>query len=411
MVKWGSLGVALLLGAALVGSAVVSYRDARFVSGAVSERQGAGLLRRVRQELGDGDLPSVEALARTLDSHEGLGLTYLAVVEAGRVAAEAGQARLSGQFPGPGQSIGAQGRVRMAVPLFRGSRRRPGDQGVDRAARYGGASDRGPPGLMVLIEFEPLASAELARRALVGVWLASGAAVLLTGSALVLWRLGRKALRMEAELEAQRHLAALGGMSAVLAHEIRNPLAALKGHAQLLAEGPGDERTLARVKRVVDEAVRLETLTNDLLAFAKSGAVTRVPASPAAVVQAAVAATNPDRIDVDTGGAQATYLLDPGRMEEVLINLIENALHVTPAGAKVTVRGLAAGARLRFQIRDHGPGVPPSERVQIFEPFHTSKTHGTGLGLAVVRRIVDLHGGTVTVTDGPDGGAVFQVEI
>jgi two-component system sensor histidine kinase HydH len=103
--------------------------------------------------------------------------------------------------------------------------------------------------------------------------MSSGAAALLTSAALVLWHLGRRTQRMENELEDQRHLATLGGMSAVLAHEIRNPLAALKGHAQLLAEKIEDPRAGERVQRVLDEALRLEALTNDLLDFARSGAM------------------------------------------------------------------------------------------------------------------------------------------
>ena len=84
---------------------------------------------------------------------------------------------------------------------------------------------------------------------------------------------------------------------------------------------------------------------------------------------------------------------------------------VTPAGEKVSVDVGCDGDALVFTVRDHGPGVPPSERSRIFEPFHTTRAQGTGLGLALARRIVKLHGGQIDVDDAPGGGALFRVRI
>jgi two-component system sensor histidine kinase HydH len=262
---------------------------------------------------------------------------------------------------------------------------------------------------VLVIEFEPVETNDLNTRALVGLWLSSGAALLLTSAAFVLWRFGRRAQRMEGELERQRHLATLGSMSAVLAHEIRNPLAALKGHAQLLAEKAEDPKMEARVRRVVDEALRLETLTNDLLDFARSGAVHPVASSPVTVLDEAAAATVPGRIEQETAGAPASWSFDAGRMQQVLINLLENALAATPGDEKVTVTIDRVGEELVFSVRDRGPGVPEADRARIFEPFHTTKLRGTGLGLAVCKRIVELHGGRIEVDDAPGGGALFRV--
>jgi signal transduction histidine kinase len=98
-------------------------------------------------------------------------------------------------------------------------------------------------------------------------------------------------------------------------------------------------------------------------------------------------------------------------MEQVLINLLDNALAVTPPGARVTANVATVGGDLVFSVRDRGPGIPAAERARIFEPFHTTKTRGTGLGLALVRRIVDLHGGAIEVRDAPGGGAIFSIEL
>jgi signal transduction histidine kinase len=106
-----------------------------------------------------------------------------------------------------------------------------------------------------------------------------------------------------------------------------------------------------------------------------------------------------------------TWSLDPARMEQVLINLIDNALKVTPPEERVSVEIGRVGAELFYAVRDRGPGVPAAERARIFEPFHTTNVRGTGLGLAVVRRIVELHGGRIEVSDAPSGGAVFRVFI
>jgi two-component system sensor histidine kinase HydH len=196
-------------------------------------------------------------------------------------------------------------------------------------------------------------------------------------------------------------------MSAVLAHEIRNPLASLKGNAQLLAASLADsERHGAKARRVVDEAVRLESLTADLLEYVRTGELHRREVSPAALLREAVDAVDPAAISLDSVGAGAGWTLDPERMRQVLVNLLENAV---AAGAPVRASVREEGARLHFVIQDSGPGVPPSERERIFEPFHTTRTRGTGLGLAVARRVVEQHGGSISVENAAAGGAVFSV--
>jgi two-component system sensor histidine kinase HydH len=210
-------------------------------------------------------------------------------------------------------------------------------------------------------------------------------------------------------------------MSAVLAHEIKNPLASLKGNAQLLAgmlpEGPETEKARGKAKRVVDEAVRLEKLTQDLLQFVRTGELAHTAVSPSAIVKDAAAsivvATGAEaaasaELKIDDTAAPATWSLDAGRMREVVVNLLDNA---TAAGPPVSARIAVERGRLVIEIRDGGPGVPPADREKVFEPFFTGKTRGTGLGLAIARRIVELHRGTIRVDDAPGGGALFRIEI
>jgi two-component system sensor histidine kinase HydH len=174
---------------------------------------------------------------------------------------------------------------------------------------------------------------------------------------------------------------------------------------------PDGERPRAKALRVVDEAVRLETLTNDLLAYVRTGELHRAPVAPAEVLRAAAAAVaHPDTaaIAIDDRGAPAAWTLDADRMRQVLTNLLDNAV---AAGPPVTAAISAAGGSLTFTITDHGPGIPAEDRPNLFEPFFTRKTQGTGLGLAIARRVVEQHGGRIVVDDAPGGGARFRVEL
>ena len=420
----GPLGVALILGALLVVSSGLSYRDARTAAVLVAERQGIGLLFRVDRELGLWRGPasvSAPAVKGALEANQAWGLLYIGVFDAPggveRILVQAGRPLLPETHPRVDTPAFGRGRVRMV-------NHNPGPRPLDGEPFRGGVfehDDRGPDGPppypphghpLIVIEFDPIGSADAVGRALAVLALSFGAALLLTAAALILAAKARHAERAEAQFSAQRHLARLGEMSAVLAHEIRNPLAALKGHAQLLAEQAQEPAVAARVERVVKEAIRLEHLTNDLLEFVRSGAIRRGPANPVELLQRAARATNAARVECTAAGAPESAQLDAARIEQVLINLIENALEVTPPPLKVQAEASAErGGALVFTVRDHGPGVPAAERARIFEPFHTTKTRGTGLGLAVASRIVELHGGRIDVLDAGGGGAVFRVTL
>jgi signal transduction histidine kinase len=98
-------------------------------------------------------------------------------------------------------------------------------------------------------------------------------------------------------------------------------------------------------------------------------------------------------------------------MHQVLTNMLDNALAVTSPPDRVEVTASFGDGSLVLTVRDRGPGIPATERQQIFEPFHTTKTRGTGLGLAVAKRIVEMHGGSVIVRDADGGGALFRISV
>jgi two-component system sensor histidine kinase HydH len=264
----------------------------------------------------------------------------------------------------------------------------------------------------LLIVYEPLEANALRQSATRSLVVALLTVLALVVATIVLWRLARRAEGLQATAERDRTLVTLGEMSAVLAHEIRNPLAALKGHAQLLVErlpDAGAEREKA--ERLVHESRRLERLVNDLLSFVRANRVELAPAVPAAVLRDAVHDVAPNRVDLEIGAAPASWRLDASRVRQALANLLRNAVEASPDDARVSATVEASGHELVFRIRDHGPGLPPGDPDHLFEPFHTTRVHGTGLGLAVARRIAELHGGRVAARTHPAGGAEFSIVI
>lgn len=263
-----------------------------------------------------------------------------------------------------------------------------------------------------LFEFEARATRDL-ERAQAGL-VAAGAAALLAMLALGVFaaRLLGDRESMVNRLAASRHLTMLGEMSAVLAHEIRNPLASLKGHAQLLAEKVStDTRLSPRAERIVSDATRLERLVDELLRFARSGDLERAEVQPAHWVRGVVSSMNHPGVHVVIERPPTRVTLDSARMGEALVNVIRNGLEACGGRGPVMVRVTGDEGGLVLEVRDRGPGIAPGDEERIFEPFQSRKVKGTGLGLAIVRRTVALHGGTVTAATHRDGGAVFRITL
>jgi two-component system sensor histidine kinase HydH len=423
--------VALLLGAVLIGSTAWSYLGVRAASLVVTRGQAELLFRALRQGAISGwDTPQAADLARVVVEQSSTGLRYVAILGEGhRVLVSAGTPlgaadRAEDALLGEGELLRVGDRIRTMQPP---PPRPPGDRapppprrdrppppaaealpprpGDDRPPRR-------PPAPLVLIELVPLLANQLEARALQNLAVSAAAALLLSAAAAVLFRRSVRADEAEAELLRQRHLVSLGEMSAVLAHEIRNPLASLKGHAQLIAElFPEGDRDRERVDRVVAEAVRLEQLTNQLLDLARTGKIARRSVAPAALLQEAAADAGEEAFTLSLGAAPPAWPLDPVQMRQVLGNLLANAREASPPGVRAEAELRVEAGRLVLLVRDHGRGIPAAEIERIFEPFHTTRTRGTGLGLTVAKRIVELHGGTLEASNHPAGGALFRVAI
>lgn len=408
-VQWGFFAVTLMLAVLLVLAAGSSFLAARRIGYVLIQGEGEHLWQGLRERFPHGRPPTADELTDMLAAHRDDGLRFIAVHGAGGELLVATADPTYQSLPDIRAALGRDGRARIKRPL--GPPDGPGGPHGGKHPPEGKHPDgkRGhhPPPFVVL-EFEPQAAAALQTRARRDLLVSLAVATALLLSAAIFHRLQRRARIAEAGLLERRHLAALGEMSAVLAHEIRNPLASLKGHAQLLEEQlGGDDRRRAKARRIVDEAVRLERLTNSLLDFVRAGQIARTRIDPRAIARRAIDITDPARITLDDAAAPDFWPLDPTRLEQALINLLRNALQASEGPVLLTIMPEDGG--LAFIVADRGPGVPVALRERLFEPFVTGRTQGTGLGLAVVRRVVELHGGRVTALSRTGGGSSFRI--
>lgn len=206
------------------------------------------------------------------------------------------------------------------------------------------------------------------------------------------------------------------------AHELRSPLTVLYGELQLALRR---SRTAEEYRKTIDEALdaarRLTVLADDLLALARLGAdrnAAQTPVSLAEVIQNAASsvagAAERRRIALEIEADDSIVLGKAMDLERMLRNLLDNAVRHGPEDSRVRLRARTDGAGVVVTVHDSGPGIDPVDRERVFEPFFRAdderrRDEGTGLGLAIVREIARVHGGDVTVEDGPDGeGALFR---
>lgn len=223
----------------------------------------------------------------------------------------------------------------------------------------------------------------------------------------------------ERDLLRAEQLAAVGHLAAGVAHEVRNPLTGIK----MLVESavrPTDPTplTAADLELIRDEIGRLERTVQGLLDYAKPASPARLPqdvraaAARAAEIVAARAGRSGVTVEVDMGAEPLIARIDSDQFASLFTNLLINALDATPPGGRVRVEGGTTPDRqLRVTVSDSGPGIPTELAGSLFTPFATTKPAGTGLGLAVARRVAVDHGGTLTAADRPGGGACFTVTV
>ena len=224
--------------------------------------------------------------------------------------------------------------------------------------------------------------------------------------------------RVEAELREQAALTRLGEMAAVVAHELKNPLAGLRGALEILGRRmPAETTDRHIVGEMVARIDALNQMVQDLLVFARPTPPKIAPVSAGHIVRATreLLSTDPVMrgVSVELTGADRDLIIqaDPELMKAVLLNLMINAAQAMGHAGRIVVSIAESDQRCLISVADQGPGIPQDIREKVFDPFFTTKHRGTGLGLAVARRTVDLHGGKLRVECPPEGGTVVIVSL
>jgi signal transduction histidine kinase len=232
----------------------------------------------------------------------------------------------------------------------------------------------------------------------------------------------REVRALEVEVERRERLAALGNLAAVVSHEVRNPLNAVSVGLQRLAgefrPAAGDGDDYARVVDLMQgEVRRLDGIVEDVLALARPRPVEIAATRPGALLDEVAAL---GRAEAAARGIDLRLRVPPelppvrwdaDQIKQVLLNLVRNGCEAMPRGGALTIAARAEAAGLVVSVEDTGEGIPAEALPRIFEPYVTTKSRGLGLGLAIARRIVELHGGRITVESRPGHGTRFTLAL
>jgi signal transduction histidine kinase len=219
----------------------------------------------------------------------------------------------------------------------------------------------------------------------------------------------------EAQQARSERLATFGQLVGSIGHELRNPLGVIESSLFILQGRIGDdERNKKHVDRIGEQLRVANRIISDLLDMIRDRPIEREAVRVAALVENALAVVKrPDGVRVTVEGVAELpeILADGSKLRQVVVNLIENAVHAVGAAGEVRIVGRAEAGAIEFAVEDSGPGVDPSVRARLFEPLISTKTKGIGLGLPLVKRVVERHGGTVTYAPEPGRGARFVVRL
>ena len=227
-----------------------------------------------------------------------------------------------------------------------------------------------------------------------------------------------KTLRDRAE-QAQR-LAVLGQLATGLAHEIRNPLSSISGSVEMVRDGntlsPEDRRLMGIV---ISEVERLNSLVTTMLQVGRPSQIETEPldlrsiaSEVVAVARGEATGSNGLQIDEIEPGEPIIVAVDPDRMRQVVWNLVKNAVQASPHRGKVEIRTGRDQSGVAFlEVADEGPGIGAAHRERLFDMFYSGRSHGVGLGLALVKQIVDQHEGRIEIIDRDGPGTCFRVTL
>jgi two-component system sensor kinase FixL len=221
-------------------------------------------------------------------------------------------------------------------------------------------------------------------------------------------------MKVEEQLREQAALVRLGEMAAVIAHEVKNPLAAVRGAIQVIGKRlPADGREAGVVVEIIARIDGLNQLVKDLLLFARPPQPRPVAIGVRSVLDSTAALLGEDSayrdLRIEVSGDAPDVMADPELLKIIFSNLLINSAQAMRGKGIVAVAVGSAGNGCRITVTDLGPGIPLEIRDKLFSPFVTTKSRGTGLGLSTVKRLVEAHHGRVAVESPSDGGTVVTV--
>jgi two-component system sensor kinase FixL len=223
-------------------------------------------------------------------------------------------------------------------------------------------------------------------------------------------------VQIEEQLREQSTLARIGEMAAVIAHEVKNPLAGIRGAIQVIGGRlPEGSRDAAMTKEIVARIDALNDLMKDLLLFARPPQpkptqveITRLVATTVDLLRQDPALKG---IRVDVDGSVPPIEADPELLKIVFQNLLVNSAHAMQGQGTISVSVKAIDSSCQIVFSDAGPGIPPDIREKIFTPFFTTKSRGSGLGLPTAKRLIEAHRGTISVDCPPGGGTTVSIQL
>lgn len=214
--------------------------------------------------------------------------------------------------------------------------------------------------------------------------------------------------------DAER-LATIGQVAASIGHELRNPLAVMQTSVHMLGRRlPGDDHTNKHLGRLRDQIALCNGIISDLLDLVRDRPPDRQPTDVGLVARdAALSVPHPEGVEIAVHAPEELphAAVDAGQYRQLVVNLVLNAVQAQGQSGRVDVRLVITGEHLVLGVEDQGPGMTPAVLEKLFVPLFTTRVTGTGLGLALCRRIVEKHNGTISASNRAEGGAVFVVRI
>ena len=227
--------------------------------------------------------------------------------------------------------------------------------------------------------------------------------------------LAERERRTRSQSERERYLAGIGRVATVIVHDLKNPLVSILGFARRISEGKGNIPQAAQT--ITESAQTMQRIVNEVLDFAKPMQLDLRESDLGDTIRRAVEAC---RTKAGQRGVSLTVILPPEpvtvgmdsfHIERALVNLIDNAVEASHTGGQVTISATASRNGLIMTIKDHGSGMSREALSHLFEPFYTTKSSGTGLGIPISRKIFEEHGATLSITSNEGIGTEAMVQL